>query len=76
MAEIIFYSIAFYLAYRLIFDLIIPVFKTSRQMKQKFTDIHRNGPGGNGSDFPNQPGTKTGKKKAGVGEYIDFEEIK
>jgi hypothetical protein len=80
MADIIFVSIALYLLYRLIFDLILPIYKTTQQVKQKFTDIHQNTgrekahafrPQSSAQEKPNP-----GKPKTGFGEYIDFEEVK
>ncbi|HMH33567.1 MAG TPA: hypothetical protein VK543_11080 [Puia sp.] len=40
MARVFFLSIVFYLVYRLIFDLIIPVYKTTKQVKRQFNDMH------------------------------------
>jgi hypothetical protein len=79
MPEIILISIGVYLLYRLVFDLLVPVYKTTQHVKQKFRDINPDSHGENGQGFrkssaQGQPGAN--KKKPGVGEYIDFEEIK
>jgi hypothetical protein len=70
-----------YLAYRLIFDFIIPVYRTTKRVRKSFREM---------SDRMNQHtqqyrqeenhtkqnGGKTSNNKSGVGDYIDFEEIK
>ena len=80
MARVFFLAIIFYLLYRLVFDLIVPVYKTTKQVKKQFSDIHdrmQQGPGAQ----PQQPSSRppdapvTGSKIK-AGEYIDFEEIK
>ncbi len=81
MMRYIFYAFLVYLAYRLIFGFIIPVYRTTRQVKRQFRDMqekmqeqHNNtnindeGP----KQYESKPGTATSK----VGDYIDFEEIK
>jgi hypothetical protein len=77
MAEIFFYAIVFYLLYRFIFSLLIPVYKTTQQVKQRFRDM--NAQGGHQEYYrnpsPEPPETPPGKKEK-PGEYIDFEEIK
>lgn len=35
----LFYAFLIYLAYRLVFDLIIPVYKTTRQVKRQFQEM-------------------------------------
>ena len=80
MADIIFVSIALYLLYRLIFDLLVPVYKITQQVKQKFRDIHQNSNGEQAHAFRKQSASQEkptdSKKKPGFGEYIEFEEIK
>lgn len=80
MADIIFVSIVLYLLYRLIFDLLVPVYKTTQQVKQKFRDIHQDATREKARAYrqpsSTQEETPGRKKKAGYGEYIDFEEIK
>jgi hypothetical protein len=71
------YAFLLYLLYRLVFHFIIPVYKTTRQVKKQFRDMH-----GRMEDYMNQqaqqqpstPKQETGKGKAG--DYIDFEEVK
>ena len=74
----IFYAFLFYLAYKLVFDFIIPIFKTTRRIKKGFREMqermqqpddphHRQN--GNQHDAVNN-------EKSHAGDYIDFEEVK
>jgi hypothetical protein len=80
MADVIFISIAVYLLYRLIFDLLVPVYKTMHQVKHKFRDIHQDATRKQAHAYRQQSSgaerPADNKKKPGYGEYIDFEEIK
>jgi hypothetical protein len=78
MARVFFLAIIFYLLYRLVFDLIVPVYKTTKQVKKQFSDIHdrmQQGPGAQPQQPSSPPSPATGSKIK-AGEYIDFEEIK
>ena len=62
-----------YLLYKLIFNFIIPVYKTTRVMKQKMSKMHE--------DIQRNANTQdaaftTEKSKDIGGDYIDYEEIK
>ena len=79
MARIFFLSIVFYLLYKLIFDLIVPVYKTTKQVKRQFNDMHEHMQQQanayqqhQGAAEPKPHSNPTGK----VGDYIDFEEVK
>ena len=77
MARIFFFAIIFYLLYRLIFELIIPVFTTTRQVRNQFSAMKDQMQ--DRQNQSNQPGSRdaqTQKPKSKAGEYIDFEEIK
>ena len=79
MIRYLFFAFLIYLAYRLVFHFIIPIYKTTRQVKKQFRDMH-----GRMEDYmsqqqqanqqtsPQQPENK----KAQSGDYIDFEELK
>jgi hypothetical protein len=74
MARIVFLLIAFYLAYRLVFDLIVPVIRTTRSMRRQFSKMRdqSNNAGQNNAGKDNNHASRQSKSK--VGEYIDFEE--
>jgi hypothetical protein len=78
MARIFFLAIVVYLLYRLIFDLIIPIFTTTRQVRNKFNAMrdqmqdHQQ----NANQRKSASASTPEKPMSKVGEYIDFEEIK
>ena len=77
MARIFFLAILFYLVYKLVFDLILPIYKTTRQVRRQFSDMHNQQ--GRPADFqpPPREGTSKPSPPSGkAGDYIDFEELK
>ena len=79
MFRILLYIFLIYLAYQFIFKFIIPVYKTTQQVKKGFREMHNRM-----NDFTNGQQQSSSQKeqssnnssKESVGEYIDFEEIK
>ena len=78
MLRYLFFAFLIYLSYRLIFHFIIPVYKTTRQVKKQFNEMH-----GRMGDYMNQQqanqqtsAAKPENKKAQAEDYIDFEELK
>jgi hypothetical protein len=72
------YAILFYLAYQFIFNLVIPLFKTGRQIKKGFKEMHQRM---NEQFSEQQPPVSSSasdntKTKTPAKDYIDFEEIK
>ena len=72
------YAFLIYLAYRVVFHLIIPLYKTTRQVKKQFREMHKNM-----QDHINQQQSyqqtstpNPENKKQQVGDYIDFEDVK
>ena len=67
-----------YMVYKVIFDFIIPIYQTTKQVKQKVNDIQRNMNEQANQQQRNQYTSTTGqpsaKKKSD--DYIDFEEVK
>jgi len=78
MAQVFFLGIVFYLAYRLIFDLVVPVFKTTKQVRRQFGDMHEKmNQQANAYQQQQRPPEPTPHKPVSkAGEYIDFEEVK
>jgi hypothetical protein len=75
--SLLFYAFLAYLLYRLIFNFIIPIYKTTRQVKRSFRNMQdqmrqHTDPQGQPSQNPQQKKPSGGK----VGDYIDFEEVK
>lgn len=81
--RIVFELFALYLLYKLVFDLIIPVAKTTRQVKKQFSEMNNRMEETMRQQQPQQPyqpnqytsGTATTATKKND-DYIDFEEIK
>jgi hypothetical protein len=73
---IFFYGFLAYLLYKLVFKFILPIYRTTKQVRRSFRDMqdqmnqHTN-PYGNASRPEPQPGSTANK-----GDYIDFEEVK
>ncbi|HZK64989.1 MAG TPA: DUF4834 family protein [Puia sp.] len=82
--NVFFLAILFYLLYRLFTGFLIPVFRTTRHVRQQFNQKN----GQTGGQAPQSPGATppdhSGKttrdtsrpNTSKVGEYIDFEEVK
>ena len=79
MLKVLLYGLLAWFLYNLVFRFIIPVYKTTRQMKQKFREMQTqmqdqmNQP----QDFTaQQPASEKSGSKTKKEDYIDFEEIK
>jgi len=79
MLRILLYAILFYFLYNLIFRFIIPVYRTSKQMKRKFREMHEQMQGQSQSQQQQQGFQSTPPKASATpkpkGDYIDFEEV-
>jgi hypothetical protein len=72
----ILYGLLVYFLFRLVYNFIIPVYKTTRQVKKQFREMNErmnDQQQTSGQTTPSQPHTDP---KTRVGEYIDFEEVK
>jgi hypothetical protein len=78
MLRYLFFAFLIYLAYRLVFNFIIPIYKTTRQVKKQFREMHSRMQDNMGQQPPyQQPVTPaTENKNQQAGDYIDFEELK
>ena len=78
MLRYLFFAFLIYLAYRLVFHFIIPIYKTTRQVKKQFREMHSRMQDNMSQQQPYQqpaaPATENKKQQAG--DYIDFEELK
>jgi hypothetical protein len=75
--SVLFYGFLLYLLYRLVFNFIIPIYKTTRQVKKSFRDMHeqmRQQTEGQATQQKTQSPKNSSNSK--VGDYIDFEEVK
>ena len=62
-----------YLAYQFVFNFLVPVFRTTQQVRKGFRDMHERMTNENTRENPTPPKSK-GDNKAG--DYIDYEEVK
>ncbi|HET6768251.1 MAG TPA: hypothetical protein VFH08_12650 [Chitinophagaceae bacterium] len=79
MLRYLFYAFLIYLAYRLVFHFIIPLYKTTKQVKKQFREMHdRMEDHISQQQRANQPTSvpEPERKKEQAGDYIDFEELK
>ena len=81
MLKIIFYTFIFWLLYKLIFDFIVPVYQSTKQVRRQMGDIQDR----MRQQFEQQQQQQaaepqrpqaTAAKKADKSDYLDFEEVK
>jgi hypothetical protein len=66
-----------YLLYKLVFDFIIPVYRTTKVMKGKMNEMHRAvNEQQQAQQTQQQPTAKPVEKQSVSGDYIDYEEVK
>lgn len=69
--------VVIYILYKVIFDFIIPVYNTSKQMKQKMNEMHRQQGAAAAREkevFTNN--SMPAKPSAPAEDYIEYEEVK
>ena len=75
MLSFLFYTFLFYVLFKLVFDFLLPIYRTTRRVKQGFRDMQQKmqeQQGAASSPSNGQPA----KKQEPLGDYIDFEEVK
>ena len=74
----LFYFFLAYLLYRLVFHFIIPIYRTTKKVRQGFRDMQDKMNGQPNAYANNGAGSDENKKPNldNVGEYIDFEDVK
>jgi hypothetical protein len=83
--DFLLFALAAYFVYKVVFELIIPVFRTTQHVRRQFDNIHqqmRDQTNGNTTQNqnghtnpPNRPKSDQNKSSR-AGDYIDFEEVK
>ena len=79
MMRVILLTLLIWFLYNFIFKFVVPVYKTTREMKDKFREMHNRmqDPGGQHQDYSNTTSSApNASSKAAREDYIDFEEIK
>ncbi len=66
----------FYLLYRFIFELVIPIFRTTREVKKKMNEFQQNiNKAAENNRTSNESAVKPTASKPKSNDYIDFEEM-
>jgi len=73
MLLFLFYFFLAYMAYRLVFDFLLPIYRTTKQVRRGFQNMQDQMNGQNNHQANGQTAKQPGKP---VGDYIDFEEVK
>jgi len=80
--DFILIALAIYFVYKVIFELIVPVFRTTQKIRQQFGNMQQHmqdqmnaTQNQNGHTGPKRPNPEQ-NKSARAGDYIDFEEVK
>ena len=78
MMRYILYALLAWFLYKLIFGFIIPIYKTTRQVKKKFSEMNdrMQEQQMKQQGFNHQPTQQKSPSKSPGGDYIDFEEVK
>lgn len=72
----LFFTFLFYVLFKLVFDFLLPIYRTTKKVRQSFRDMHQQVNGQQaGTAAPSQKGAAK-KEKEPLGDYIDFEEVK
>jgi len=74
----LFYLLLAYLAYRFVFGFLIPVVRTTRQVRRSFRQMNEHMEQvQRGQQVPSQQASQpAAQRQRSQGDYIDFEEIK
>ena len=78
MLSFLFFAFLFYVLFKLVFDFVLPVYRTTRRVRKNFRDMQQKmqeQQNGTGGYQPSQNGNAA-KDKEPLGDYIDFEEVK
>lgn len=78
MFKFLLLGVLFYVIYKFVFRIVLPVYRTTKKVKQQFSEMHQKVNDAFGTQSPNYnattPHRETYPKKPGK-EYIDFEEV-
>ena len=81
----ILFALGFYILFKVVFDVIVPIFRVTQRVRRQFNDISEHMQGKADSQpagysprqhppAPSRPAQEPNKAKSG--DYIDFEEVK
>jgi len=72
----LFYFFLAYMLYRLIFNFILPIYRTTRKVRKGFRDMQEKMNQQPDSSYADNRGDDKKPNLNNVGEYIDFEDVK
>jgi hypothetical protein len=74
----ILFAVLIYVAYQFIFNLVIPVYRTTHKIKKGFREMHSKMQEqmNQQQGYTPQPSPTNPEPKTKAGDYIDFEEVK
>lgn len=70
----LFYFLLAYILYQVVFRFVLPLYRTTKQVRRTFRDM-QDGMGGQPAQHQGG-GTAPKPKQKPIGDYIDFEEVK
>jgi hypothetical protein len=80
MFRFILLAIGIWVLYKLIFEFIIPVYRSTKVMRSKFKEMHQHMQDqmnqANRNNYTDPSESKTNRTQPPQGDYIEFEEIK
>ncbi len=79
MLSFLFYAFLFYVLFKLVFDFLIPIYRTTRRVKQSFRNMQQHMQDEQQASASYQSASArqpTSKQEEPSSDYIDFEEIK
>jgi Sec-independent protein translocase protein TatA len=74
--RILFYAFLIYLAYKLLFELIIPLYRTTKKIKRGIREMQQKMEQQQHQQNGNATSPDPNASKPKAGDYIDFEEVK
>lgn len=75
--SVLLYAILLFFLYNFIVKVVLPVYRTTRQIKRQFSGMKQQfQQSGSAAPPEPEPAASRKKDKPKIGEYIDFEEVK
>ena len=72
----LFYAFLLYVLYKLVVNFILPVYRTTKQVKKSFREMQQKMQEQQSAAYQEEQKPSSTHKKKPLGDYIDFEEVK
>ena len=72
----LFYAFLLYVLFKLVVNFILPVYRTTKQVKKSFREMHQKMQEQQSAAYQQQQNQPAAKKQEPLGDYIDYEEVK